>query len=104
MSETEKKPRKRTPRGGTKTYTCANPNCGVEFTAFQSDRTHPATYHSQGCFLSHQAARRREKRVEKPCGHCGEMVNKPVSRDTGKQLFCNREHYLLWRHSSYRDK
>jgi hypothetical protein len=81
---------------GRQSYTCAG--CGKTFSAFLSDRTRRHTFCTRACFLRVEAARKRGKRVTRPCGYCGEPVTKPKSRDTGKQLFCNRRHYLAWRH------
>lgn len=80
-------------------FTCANPRCAKPFTAQPSDRVHEQTYCSIACSASHTHQKQgRGAPITLPCTFCGALVTRYPSRIVRDQVFCNRAHYLAWRH------
>lgn len=77
-------------------FTCDH--CGNPFEAYPSDRPRENKYCHPSCAAKKREADLGHGSVTLECGYCGEPVTKPQSQLKSENVFCNRAHYLAWRH------
>jgi 5-methylcytosine-specific restriction endonuclease McrA len=80
-------------RGGKSTYTCEN--CGKEFNRYDSQAVGDRQVCSEECqfeLYTGESHEEQKQRVEVECGHCGNVVEKRLSRiNRVKTAYCGKE-------------